>query len=92
MRHMKPVQIPALPARDVMELDRVTCDFCGETIAPDVYDAEEVTVSHRTGSRYPEGGSGEMISVDMCGACFDSKLLPWIEECGVVATRAEWDW
>lgn len=92
MRHMKVVQVPATPAREAMTLDRVTCDFCGEAIAPDVYDAEKVVVSHKTGENFPTGGSGRLVSLDICGRCFDTKLVPWAAAQGAVATTTEWDW
>lgn len=89
MRHMKTEPVPAT-TQEVE--DKVTCDLCGATIKAGSYDAEEVDVRHRTGCSYPEGGIGEEVSVDMCGNCFDTKLVPWLRSQGANPTPKDWDW
>ena len=89
MRHMKTIQVPAT-TRQIE--DRVTCDLCGEEIKQDRFSAEEVEVRHKTGSNYPEGDNGDVTSVDMCGKCFDTKLVPWLRSIGVEPTTRDWDW
>lgn len=90
MKHMKTVAVPAT-TREVV--DFVTCDLCGAKIdTRDNYEVNEVEVHHKTGSSYPEGGSGEDVSVDMCGKCFDEKLVPWLRSQGVEPRTEEWDW
>lgn len=86
---MKTVQVPASEKEIV---DRVTCDLCGEEISPEKYSAESVDVKHRTGSNYPEGGNGLEVSVDMCGKCFDEKLVPWLRSQGVEPRTSDWEW
>jgi hypothetical protein len=89
MKHMKTVEVPA-ETREV--LDMTTCDLCGAVIKPGYGNAEEVEVKHRTGSSYTEGGSGVDVRVDMCGTCFDTKLVPWLRTQGADPKPEEWDW
>lgn len=89
MKHMKTVEVPATTKEVV---DRVTCDLCGAVINVRGYDVDEVEVRHKTGSNYPEGGSGDETSVDMCGECFDEKLVPWLRSQGVEPRTEDWGW
>lgn len=89
MKHMKSVPVPAT-FRDVV--DKITCDICGVEIkAREWGDAEEIEVKHRTGTAYPDGGSGEETTVDLCAKCFDEKLIPWLRAQGAQPTTKEWD-
>lgn len=88
MQHFKTVEVPAT-TKQVHDFD--TCDICGIKIDDGgVHGVNEVEVRHKTGQSYPEGGGGEEISVDMCGKCFDEKLLPWLRSLGVVLRTKEW--
>lgn len=89
MKHMKTVQVPATKKQVV---EKVTCDLCGAEIKRTGYSAEEVEIKHRTGDNYPEGGIGDETSVDMCGKCFDEKLVPWLRSQGAEPRTEEWDW
>ena len=89
MKHMKTVEVPATTRERV---DFVTCDLCGAKIEDRPFEVNEVEVRHKTGSNYPEGGSGDEVSVDMCGKCFDQKLVPWLRSQGVEPSTREWDW
>jgi hypothetical protein len=76
MKHMKTVVIPEKTNQVV---DYITCDLCKEKIPKkQSYMVDKVEVSHRVGEHYPEGGYGTDTSVDMCGKCFDEKLIPWL--------------
>lgn len=89
MKHTRSVLVPQT-WREVVE--RVTCDMCGAEIKGRTYgDAEEIEVKHRTGTSYPEGGSGEETSVDLCGKCFDERLIPWLRAQGAEPLMREWD-
>lgn len=89
MKHYKTVQVPA---RESKILDKTTCDLCGNEIISRCYDAERVEVTHRTGKNYPEGGYGEEVAVDMCGDCFESRLIPWLREQGADPRPEDWDY
>ena len=89
MKHTKTVEVPATTKQ---VLDKTACDLCGAEIKAGNYSAEEVEVRHRTGSSCPEGGSGEEVSVDMCGDCFDTKLVPWLRTQGADPKPEDWDW
>jgi hypothetical protein len=89
---MKHLKIVIVPAKEEQYLDYISCDLCGERVDSQGYNAEEVTIKHRTGCNYPEAGSGDETSVDLCGKCFDEKLIPWLESLGVKPTTEEWSW
>jgi hypothetical protein len=90
VKHTKVVEVPAT-TRNVVY--KVQCDLCGGEIAQGSrHDINEVTVKHRTGSSWPEGGSGEEVGVDMCPSCFASKLVPWLTSQGAAPRTTEWDW
>ena len=89
---MKHTRTETVPATTRTAVYRVTCDLCGQEIQRGRRgNAEEVEVKHRTGSAYPEGGSGEEVSVDMCASCFDTKLVPWLREQGAQVQTTEWE-
>lgn len=89
MKHMKTVQVPA---QEKQVIDKVTCDLCNVEIKRSQYSAEGVEVKHRTGNSYPEGGSGQEIAVDLCGKCFDEKLIPWLRDQGATLEWRGWDY
>jgi hypothetical protein len=89
MKFFETVQVPA---KEQQVHVGTACDLCGQEIGPDFYDAEKVEIRHRSGVQYPEGGSGEEVEVDMCGDCFDSKLVPWLREQGADPKPVEWSW
>lgn len=89
MKHYKTVRVPAQEQR---LLDIVTCDLCNKEIKQDCYHREEVTLEYEHGNFYPEGGSGEALSFDVCSTCFTEKLRPWLESQGAVPTVREIDY
>ena len=89
MRHMKTVREPA-KTREVVDYE--TCDICGDRILENMYEVNEVEVRHKTGSSFPEGGSGDEVEFDLCGKCFTEKLIPWLSTQGAEPRRTEWDW
>lgn len=86
------------PATEKTRIAEVRCDICGRTgkatyhpWADGSYDATDSEVKLRTGSSYPEGGSGTELQADICPDCFKTKLVPWIESFGHTKI-AETDW
>lgn len=94
MKHMKTITIPAKGPEVKEVLAFVACDLCGVQIdeSPGNYGVDEVEIRHKTGKSYPEGGNGVETAVDMCGKCFDEKLVPWLKTQGAEARTAEWYW
>lgn len=88
MKHMKTVEVPATKKDEV---DFVTCDLCGRKIGERGFDVDEVEVFHREGKSYPGFASGIETSVDMCGECFDDKLVPWLRSQGVEPRTDDFD-
>lgn len=89
MKHMKTIQIPAKTEKVV---EKITCDLCGKEISDTQFKIDDVEICHESGSSYPEGGSGTRIAVDMCGDCFNGKLMPWLKSQGAEPRTEEWDW
>lgn len=88
MKHYMRVTIPAKEER---RLDFTTCDLCKEPIQEDRYNLDEVRITRKTGASYPEGGAGAEFSFDCCGQCFETKLIPWMQEQGAVLHEDDWD-
>jgi len=86
--------------RDIVH---ATCDLCGAKAVSSSNSGEndwscrkhrvhDTTVVCRDGTSCPDGGSGTVIMVDLCNACFRSKLVPWLESQGAKIQEKEWDW
>jgi hypothetical protein len=88
MKHTKIVEVPATTRK---ELDFVTCDLCKKKIKSEKFEVSEVDVKHHAGKSYPESGSGTDVSFDICGKCFDEKLVPWLYSQGAEPLTEDWD-
>lgn len=67
------------------------CDKCNEKIKKDSYDAFECEFIHKTGSSYPEGGSGEKQEMQLCQKCAVA-LVDLLKANGYRVNDSEWDW
>lgn len=73
------------------------CDICkkqykGENWERGNYSALETTVLLKTGSSFPEGGSGEETEFDICPKCFETRLIPLLKrEFDATPTITDWD-
>jgi hypothetical protein len=82
------------------EVEEITCDLCGKP-APTkepahpwergLFDVNRVQVSHHRGVRYPEGGSGEKLDLDICPSCFENVLFPFLREKGLTKDYEQYD-
>lgn len=74
----------------------VECDLCHKTSKTlwtnGSFDATATEIIMKTGSSYPEGGSGTETEIDICPTCFVEKLIPWVETHGGTPTTKEWEW
>lgn len=87
---------------DQTSLEESTCDLCGavakygnwESVVYEVAEAEiEITVRYKDGEENPAcGGGGTKYHVDICPACFKTKLIPWLESQGATCKSEDWDW
>lgn len=89
MKHKENVEIPATTE---IRTTYVTCDFCSKKIEYLAYKTDEVTIRHKEGDSYPEIGGGAARFVDMCGKCFNEKLVPWIQSQGVEVQKEDWEY
>jgi hypothetical protein len=72
----------------VTKLVKTTCDICGLVKKhPDVWEGadgaiDSTTIKMERGyhyrDSYPEQGSKETTSFDICSACFETELIPWM--------------
>ena len=92
MEHFKTEIVPAQPAKEVQKYDKTTCDLCNEQIKEHNFDYDEVSISRKIGSRYPDSGTCNEVKVDMCGKCFETKLVPWLKSMDVTLTEKETFW
>lgn len=77
---MKHYKVRHIPAHDDHYEDFVTCDLCGERLRKDSsYEYDDAEILHRKGSDYPEGTHITETTFDLCGACFRTKLIPWLK-------------
>lgn len=99
MKHYKTEKVPAT-TREV--LDHTTCDICARTTregdlpfgqdwAPAEFDVDAVTVERHFGTNYPSGPNLKVTTFDICGNCFEEKLLPWLKEQGATPRTYEVD-
>jgi len=78
---------------------KVTCDICGRegqmsdwpVEGGTGYETNETKVYFKTGTAYPEGGSGVEYDVDVCPKCFTERLIPWLRSQGAAVRKTEWD-
>ena len=67
------------------------CDKCNERIKTGSYDYFECGFTYKTGSSYPEGGSGELQSMQLCPKCAD-ECVELLRANGYRVTDSEWEW
>lgn len=68
------------------------CDKCNCKIEKEgSFDAFECEFTHKTGSSYPEGGSGEKQEMELCQKCA-VELVELLRLNGYRVTDSEWDW
>ena len=94
---MKITTIRNVPATTREVVIATVCDLCsrkekGDGWETSLFGIEDVEISYESGDRYPEGGSSEVISYDICPKCFKNKLMPWLESQGAKHKKKERDW
>ena len=61
--------------------DKYVCDLCHKDIPIlDMYDVNEVEVSHKVGKHYPDDWWGHELDLDICPACWCNVILPFLRE------------
>jgi hypothetical protein len=89
MKHRKTIIIP-VHSQTITEFE--TCDLCGSKLESEPYEVNHVEVCHKKGFNYPESGSGVETSFDICGNCFQEKLVLWLMTQGAKPQIEEWEW
>lgn len=91
MKHKKRITVPASESEII---EKTTCDICNKNLdeLESRFDVDEVTIKHRQGRNYHDNGSGTEMLVDMCGECFNTKLIPFLKIMGCDPVEEEWDW
>jgi|CXWL01.1.fsa_nt_gi hypothetical protein len=85
-----------IPASDREEVVGHKCDLCGAREgclgwSKERFEQDETTIERRYGDCYPEYSSIETTTVDICGKCFDEKLIPWLKSQGAVPRVEQYD-
>jgi hypothetical protein len=84
MKHRETVTVPA---KEEVRVAKVTCDLCGSTIAQypgHVFDEVRIRIIREKGERYSDYGDAKETGYDVCGGCFETKLVPWMASQGAV--------
>jgi hypothetical protein len=89
MKTYKTIQVPA---KEQSVLDGTFCDLCGCSLDSKYYEVDDVEIEYRKGASYPEGGGGTSVTVDMCGNCFKTELIPWLKGRGADPVAKEWSY
>lgn len=79
MEHKRTETVPA-STREVV--DHYACDVCGAKLRARTYRVDEVTVTREVGTSTSDSGNLTHTEFDLCGACFESKLVPFLESLG----------
>lgn len=101
MKIFKEVEVPARKEKRVIG---VVCDVCKkhyEHALPsgnginwgdinNYFVVAKTSVSYTTGYSYPEGGSGEIQSVDICPKCFSERVVPFFASIGAPMREEDW--
>jgi len=87
------------PEREEEYIAELRCDICGRK-APkpggdhpwkeEIYDIHDVDVKLREGDQYPDSGSGEETSFDICPKCFKERLIPALFAMGAQPRKVDW--
>jgi hypothetical protein len=88
----KIVKTIPIPATQKVILDYLTCDLCGEKIVHSSDNMDECTVKRTEGYKYSDCGGGTDTVFDICGECFESKLIPWMAEQKASPRVEDWDY
>lgn len=78
-----------------MVVDKTTtiCDFCKNEIKQgSFFDISSATIELEIGKVYPEGGTIEKYTVDICPDCFIDRVKPWVESQGIEFREEEIDY
>jgi hypothetical protein len=89
MKHKKTIIIP-VHTRIVTEFE--TCDLCSNKLKEGDFEVNQVEVCHKKGVNYPESGRGVETTFDICGNCFEQKMVPWLVSQGAKPQIEKWDW
>lgn len=79
---MKTYENKIIPESVKIVLVKTTCDMCKDEIETKDYEIQNVKISHEHGFVYPDGGWTDKNFIDLCGQCFQEKLIPWLKSQG----------
>ena len=89
----------AIPEHTRKELDYYECDLCGKRTsrggialanwAKDAFDHNSVEIVWQHGSIYPDDDFTEWVIFDICPECFESRVMPALEEMGASPRRGD---
>ena len=75
---------------DVILKDYTVCDRCGNKIETTLYECFDFDFEIRIGEKYPEGGHGNLLEMDLCQNCVP-ELKQLLLDNGYRINESEWD-
>ena len=76
--------------KNVQVSSAVFCDKCGIQVKTTVFDAFDFDFELRTGEQFPESGTGDKYTLDLCPACADD-IVKDLKHNGYNIQESEWD-
>jgi hypothetical protein len=79
-------------SKEITTNDENFCDKCGANVKSEIdcYDVYKCDIKIKTGVSYPEGGSGEYKTIDLCQKCSE-EFLTLLNNNGYRINIEEWD-
>jgi hypothetical protein len=77
-----------VPATTRVIVDHITCELCGTPSASSnswtnkTHDIKETLIEYKSGYNAPLGYNIDVVTLDICPACFTSELIPWFQSRG----------
>lgn len=88
---MKHKEMRIIPAKEVEDISKITCDICGKEIKTHNFDIDKVEIKRDVGYHCPDGGSFDSTEYDVCGNCFEKEIIPWFTSKGINPQYSEHD-
>jgi hypothetical protein len=87
------MKIVETPAQTKEMVDFITCDLCGKKIFTWAPNVDDVEISHKSGiTDYGSHFDGTISSFDVCGSCYEDRVVAWFKSQGVEPAIIEVHW
>jgi len=76
---------------DVIIEDYYCCDKCNKKIVEELYNAFNFDFEYNIGATYPEGGSGDKYTLNLCKECAEEFII-FLKANNYRINESEWDY